>query len=117
MTLPTAFAAPVAEGMVLRRAAATTPVLATARGAVHSQLRRRHRVYRRHEALDDAELVVHNFRERRKAVGRARSVADNLDVRLVLGVVHAADEHRHIILRRGRDDHLLAAAAEVKARL
>merc|ERR1712118_421033 len=54
---------------------------------------------------------------RRKAVRRARRVADDLEVRLVLRVVHTADEHRHVVLRRSGDDHLLAAPAKVKAGL
>merc|ERR1719253_1077386 len=107
MTLPTALAAPVAAGMMF----------SDARRPVHRELVRGHRVDRRHKALDDAELVVDRLSEGRKAVRRARRVARHRHVRGVRRVVHAHHEHRHIVLRRRRDDHLLAATADVEPSL
>merc|ERR1719163_2382946 len=70
ITLPTAGAAPAA------------PVLA--RRAVDRLLRRRRRVDRRHQPLDDGVLLVDDLGEGGEAVGRARRVRQHVDV---LGVL------------------------------
>src|SRR5690606_207123 len=72
------------------------------------------RVHRRHQALDDAEVLVEDLRQRRHAVGGAGGVGDDVVVRrVVLVVVHAHDEGDVLVLRRGGDDDLLGAAGDV----
>ena len=55
---------------------------------------------------------MHNLRERREAVRRARRVGHDVHGGLVGLEVHAADEHGRVG-RGGRDDDLLRAALEV----
>ena len=95
---------------ILRRGAATTPVLG--RWAVDSLLSRSVRVDRGHETLDDGVLVVDDLGQRSQAVGRARGVGDDLDGRVVRLVVDAHDEHGGVGGWRG-DDDLLGAALQV----
>ena len=99
---------------VLEDAAATAPILLG--GAVNGLLRGGGGVDRRHEAALDAERVVEDLGDRRKAVRGAGSVGD--DVLAVVGlVVDAVDEHRGGILGgRGHDD-LLGASLDVHAGL
>jgi hypothetical protein len=75
-------------------------------------------VDRRHEALDDAELVVQGLGHRRQAVRGAGRVRDDR-VRLgVVGlVVHAHDDREVLVLGGRGDDDLLGAAVEVRAGL
>ena len=73
MTLPTALAAPVLVGMMLpMHAAGQAPVLLGE--AVNDLLGGSVGVDGGHEALDDAEVVVDDLGQRRKAVGGAGSV-------------------------------------------
>mmetsp|Transcript_52343 Transcript_52343/g.114493 ORF Transcript_52343/g.114493 Transcript_52343/m.114493 type:complete len:401 (-) Transcript_52343:57-1259(-) len=99
---------------VLRGAAATAPVLAATGGAIHGELRGRHGVHRGHEALDDAELLVHDLRERREAVRGAGGVGDHGVGGLVVKVVHANDVDGHGVLGRGGDDDLLGTTLDVQ---
>ena len=62
-----------------------------------------------HEALDNAEVVIDDLGQRRKAVGGAGSVGHDLDVGGVSVEVDAADEHRRVVLgRAGEHDDLRA---------
>ena len=99
---------------VLEDAAATAPILLGR--AIDRLLRRRGGVDRGHEAALDAERVVEDLGERRKAVRRAGSVGDDVlaGVRLV---VHAIDEHRRSVLGRSAHDHLLGSGRDVGASL
>ena len=74
-------------------------------------------VHGSHETLLDAEVLVDDLRERSKAVGGAGSVGDDLNVRLVVLVVHAHHEHRSVVGRRSRDNHLLRSSHKVLRRL
>ena len=65
-----------------------------------------------HETLDDGELIVDDLGERSKAVGGARCVGDNLDIRLVGRLVDTHNVHRSIS-RWCRDDNLLCATLDV----
>merc|ERR1712238_31678 len=107
MTLPTALAAPVEEGIKLATAA---PVLAPLGGPIYHELGGRACVDRSHEALCDTVLVVDDLSERGEAVGRARGVGDNVGRTLVVLVVHPHDVHGRVGAR-GRDDDLLGPAA------
>jgi hypothetical protein len=98
MTLPTALAAPVDDGMMF-----------------HRLLRGGRRVHGRHEAALDAEVVVEDLGERREAVRRTGGVRDDV-LTGVLVVVHAHHEHRRVVLRRSRENDLLRAGGEVLAR-
>ena len=102
---------------VLGSAAASAPVLATAGGAIHSELGGRHGMHRGHQALDNAELLMHNLGQGSQAIGGAGRVGDHGVAALVVGVVHAHHVHGHRILRGCGDDHLLGAAAQVQLRL
>merc|ERR1719263_1546870 len=108
MTLATALAAPVDEGMMLPAA----PVLV--RGRVDDLLRGRHGVDRGHEALLDAELVVDGLDHGREAVGRAGRAGDGDHGRVVRLLVDAHDDDGRVVLGRGREDDLLGARAEVR---
>ena len=72
----------------------------------------------RHQALDDAELVVEDLRHRGEAVGRARGVGDH---RVLRGVVVALVDAHHdgdvLVLGGRRDDDLLGATVDVGLRL
>ncbi|MPM30687.1 hypothetical protein SDC9_77237 [bioreactor metagenome] len=68
----------------------------------------------RHQALDDAELVVQHLGDRGEAVRGARRVGDDVVLlRVVLGVVHADHDGLVLVLRRGGDDDLLGAGLDV----
>ena len=69
-------------------------------------------VHGRHQTFDDAEPIVDNLGERRKAVCRARGVGDDVDVRGILFFVDAQNKHG-CIGRGSRDDDLFRAALEV----
>merc|ERR1719471_1341667 len=56
-TFPTAFAAPVEEGMMFCDAQRPPRVLATTGRPVHRQLGGRHRVHGRHQAFNETKLV------------------------------------------------------------
>merc|ERR1719258_857377 len=115
MTLPTALAAPVEAGMMFWPAP-RPPRQSLARRAIHGLLRRRGGVDGGYQALDDAVLVVDNLGEGRQAVGRARRVRQDIDVLRVRGVVDTHHEHRRVG-GGSRDDDLLGAALQVRARL
>ncbi|KAG0738668.1 hypothetical protein G6F24_017553 [Rhizopus arrhizus] len=68
-----------------------------------------------HQAALDAPLVVDDLGQRGQAVGGARGVGDDRLAGVGL-VVHAVDEHRRVVLRRGRHDHLLGAGIDVLLR-
>jgi len=56
---------------------------------------------------------VHDERERRQAVGGARSVGEDLDVLAECFVVDALDEHGGVVLGGRGEDDLLGAALHV----
>ena len=65
-----------------------------------------------HQTLDDAEPIVYDLGERRKAVCGARSVGDDVDVRGIFFLVDA--QYKHGCIGRGStDDDLLRAALEM----
>lgn len=66
---------------VLASTAAAAPVLAA--GAVDRLLRGSGGVHSGHQALDNAKLLVDDLGERRQAIGGARRVAQDIDVRRV----------------------------------
>jgi hypothetical protein len=68
-----------------------------------------------HQAALDAPLVVEHLGQGRQAVGGAAGVADDGFAGVFL-VVHAEDEHRRVVLRRCRQDHLLRARVDVLLR-
>jgi hypothetical protein len=114
MTTPTAFGGTGAGGNdVLEDAAAAAPVLVGR--AIDGLLRRRGRMHGGHQAALDAPLVMHHLRDRRQAVGGAGGVGDDR-LALVGLVVDAEHEHRRVVLRRRRQDHLLRARIEVLLR-
>ena len=94
--------------------AAKTPVLLGE--VVHHALGGSVGVNGGHQAFDDAEVVVDDFRERCKAVRGAGGVGDDLDVRRVGIEVHAADEHRRMILRRAGKNNDLSARIQMVLR-
>jgi len=65
-----------------------------------------------HQAALDAPLVVQHLGHGGQAVGGARSVGDDGLASVGL-VVHTVDEHRGVVLGRGRQDHLLGAGGQV----
>jgi hypothetical protein len=69
-----------------------------------------------HQAFDQAEVVVHDLRDRREAVGGAGGVRNDV-LAGVGGVVHAHHEHRRVVLRRRRQHDPLGAGLDVGARL
>ena len=95
---------------VLGSRTATAPILAG--WAVDGLLGRSVGVDGGHQTLDEPVLVVDDLGEWCEAVGRAGGVGDDLDLGLVLLVVHAHDEH-WCIGGGSRDDHLLRAALQV----
>ena len=73
---------------------------------------------RRHQAVDDADLVVQHLGQRGEAVGRARGIRDDLVLRAELVVVDAVHKGAvDVLVARRRDDHLLRAAGDVRAGL
>ena len=95
---------------VLGGCTATTPILAG--WAVDGLLRGGVGVDGGHQTLNQPVLVVDDLGEWCETVGGARGVGDDLDLGLVLLVVHAHDEHR-CIGGWGGDDDLLRAALQV----
>src|SRR6478609_1310578 len=96
---------------VLRGGAGAAEVLVR---AVLQVLVTRVGVDRGHEATLDADRVVERLRQRGEAVRGARRVGDDVvRGRVVLVRVHADDERRVLVLRRGGDDDLLRAAVDV----
>lgn len=89
---------------------ATTPVLSG--GTVNGLLGGSVGVDSGHETLNDTELIVDDLGERSQAVGGARSVGEDIDVRGVLLQVDTDDEHGGIS-RRSRDDDLLGTSLQV----
>ena len=75
ITLPTAFAAPVEEGMMLP-AAARPPLQSFLEGPSTVFWVAVVAVNRRHKTFNNAEFVVDNFGQRSQAVGRAGSVGN-----------------------------------------
>src|SRR5215204_5300635 len=68
----------------------------------------------RHVTGVDAEVVLDHFDHRNNAVGRARSIGDDLvGLGIVVLVVHLVDEGGVDTLARGRDDDLLRPAFDV----
>ena len=69
-----------------------------------------------HSALDDAEILIENLGERRKAIRGARRVRNNVGRRVILVSVDADDVRRDVVsLRRSGDDNLLCAGLNVLA--
>lgn len=95
---------------VLRSGAATAPVLAG--GTVNGLLGGGVGVDGGHETLNDGVLVVDDLGEGSKAVGGARGVGEDGDVRGVALLVDAHDEHGGVG-GGSRDDNLLGAALQV----
>jgi hypothetical protein len=76
------------------------------------------RVDRRHEALDDAELLQQHLRHGGEAVRGAGGVGDHgVGDGVVLTLVDAHDDGDVLVLRRRRDDDLLRAGVDVRPRL
>ena len=96
-----------ARDNVVRRRAAAAPILLG--WAVNGLLCCSDGMHRCHQALDDAEVVVNDLGKRRKAVGCAACVGDNVHVLRVRVLVHAHHKHRRIGGRCGNDDLLRAA--------
>lgn len=71
-----------------------------------------HGVRRGQQAVDDAELLVHDVDQGRCAVGRARSVRHHRHGLLVAVEVHAPHEHRDVGAR-STDDHFFRTRRQV----
>lgn len=69
-------------------------------------------VHGRHQTFDDAEPIVDDLGERRKAVCRARGVGDDVDIRGIFFFIDAQNKHG-CIGRGSTDDDLLCAALDV----
>ena len=67
---------------------------------------------RGHEAADDTEFVIENFRDGSEAVRCAGSVGDDVLTGIGL-VVHAVNEHRGAVLGRSGHDDFLCACLDV----
>jgi len=89
---------------------ATTPVLGT--GTINALLGSSVSVDGGHKAFYDAKFIVDNLGKGSKAVGGTGSVADNLEVLLVLVVVDTNNKHGSIS-RWGRDHNLLGTALKM----
>src|SRR5690606_34527064 len=98
---------------VLEDATAAAPVLVGR--AVDGLLGGGGGVHGGHQAALDAPLVVDHLGQRRQAVGGAAGVGDDRLAGIGV-VVDAEDEHRGVVLGRGRHDHLLRAGGQVLAR-
>ena len=71
-----------------------------------------------HQGLLDAELLVDDIGQRRKAVGGAAGVGDDTHIAAVFIAVDAEHEGRRgVVLGRSRQDDLLGAALEVAGSL
>ena len=141
MTLPTALAAPVEEGMMLapaprpprpasrkqerttvgqQRFMATLPrartrsrLLTVLVGrSVNGLLGGGGSVNGSHQTLNNSKVVVDDLGQRRQTVGSARSVGDDVVLGLVSVQVYSTDEHGSIG-RGGRDDDLLGTSLQV----
>ena len=71
-------------------------------------------VHRRHEALLDADRVVHHLGERRQAIGGAGGVGDDEMVAGQLVVVDAVDDGEIGIVGRRGDEDALGAGVEMR---
>ena len=67
---------------------------------------------RRHQAVNDAEIVVDDLSQRRQAVGGAACIGHDVHISGVLVLIDAHDEHRRIGGRSG-DNDLLGAGLEM----
>src|SRR5690606_4436789 len=72
---------------------------------------------RRHEALLDAESIVQNLCNRRKAVGGAGSIRQNDVLAADLVVVYAIDDRQVGTIGRSRNEDALCAALKVSGSL
>jgi len=99
-----------ARNDVLSSGTASTPILT--RRTINGLLSSRVGVDGGHETLDDSELVVNDLGKRSKAVGRARGIGDDLDIRLVGLLVDTHHVHGSIS-GRSRDDNLLGSTLDV----
>ena len=100
---------------VVEHAAARAPVAAAA--GIDGLLLARRGMDGGHQALLDAELLMHDLGERREAVGGAARVGHHAHIAAVEHMVHAHDEGRGRLVLGGRgDDDLLRAALEVAGR-
>ena len=76
------------------------------------------RVHRRHQSVDDADVVVQHLGDGRQAVGGARCIGDHGVRCLQCSVIDAVDDGGvDVLLARRRDDHFLRAAGQVEAGL
>lgn len=69
-------------------------------------------MYSGHETLDDAEVVVDDLSQRSEAVRGARCVRNDLLAGVAVGV-HAAYEHRGVVLRGGRHNDVFGTGCNV----
>ena len=95
---------------VLGSSASSTPILG--RGTINGLLGGGVGVDGGHETLDETEVIVDDLSKRGQAVGGARGVGKNVDVRLVGLVVDTHNEHGGIRGRSG-DDDLLSTTLQV----
>ena len=100
---------------VARCCAATTPILhgRTINGLLGSG----GRVNGGHQTVNDTELVVQHLSDRSQAVGGARSVRNELSTLLVLVEVHAAYEHRSVVLGRSGHHYIFSASLDMSLSL
>src|SRR4029077_20640914 len=70
-------------------------------------------VDRRHQAPDQAELVIDDLGQRAEAVRGARGVGDDVLAAVVFVVVHADDNRQVFALGRRGDDDLLGSGVQV----
>lgn len=82
------------------------------RQSVVDVLSNRHGVRGRQQAIGDAEFLVHDFHQRRRTVGRARSARNHGHVLLVFVIVHTLDKHRRV-WARSADHHFFRARRDV----
>jgi len=75
-------------------------------------LRRGDRVRRGQQTIKDAEPLVHDVDQRRRAIRRTRSVRNYRHSLLITVEVHAPHEHRRVFARRA-DDHFLGTGRYV----
>lgn len=64
------------------------------------------------QTIDNAELLVHDVDQRRRAISSARGVRNHCHGLLVTVEIHAPHEHRSVFARRA-DNHLLGAGRNV----
>merc|ERR1740139_1988394 len=141
MTLPTALAAPVLEGMMLAPQArpplqslppfagpsthncdmvtawtvviSPSPVFTALRGSINTQLRHGHGVDGGHKSLLDSPVVVEHLGDGGKAVSSARRVGDDIHVGLVQLVVNSHDKDGGVILWWCGKHNLLGSTSDM----